>query len=247
MKFDTATTHRIFVNPDLRAGAIVNVEREQANYLFNVLRLQAGSIVNVFNGRDGEWHAALEGSFKKAATLKILHQTRQQTLNPDIHYYFAPLKSARLDYLMQKGVEMGASHLGPVITRRTQAARFNMARARANIIEAAEQCEILALPTLSEPVKFERLLADWQPERGLVFCDEDAPLADPVAALGHIKRGAPCAVIIGPEGGFDAAERAALAQVPNVVRLSLGPRILRADTAAVAALTVLQITVGDMY
>lgn len=247
MKQETATTHRIFVETDLHAGAIASVEREQANYLFNVLRLQSGSIINVFNGRDGEWHAALEGSFKKAPALKILQQTRQQTRNPDIHYYFAPLKSARLDYLMQKGVEMGASHLGPVITRRTQAARFNTERARANMIEAAEQCEILALPTLSEPVKFERLLADWPHERILVFCDEEAPSSDPIAALGHIKRGTPCAVIIGPEGGFDAAERAALVQLPNVVRLSLGPRILRADTAAVAALTLLQITVGDMY
>ncbi len=247
MSQDTASPYRIFVEQSLQTDALLSLERTPANYLFNVLRLHEGDVVHVFNGRDGEWTAKLTGTFKRSPALKTLEQTRVQSYNPDIHYYFAPLKSARLDYLMQKGVEMGAAHIGPVITRRTQAARFNMERARANMIEAAEQCEILAIPTLGEPIKFEKWIATWPEDRVLIFCDEEAPVKNPIEALSGAQRGTPYGVIIGPEGGFDASERAALLALPRVVRISLGPRILRADTAAVAALMLLQITVGDMY
>ena len=161
---------------------------------------------------------------------------------------FAPLKHARLDYMVQKAVEMGASVLAPAITRRTQVARINDARMRANVIEAAEQCGILNVPAVAAARPLTAVLADWPAERLLAFCDEDADVRDPVAALagaGGADRATPLAVLIGPEGGFDAGEREALLRLPRVVRLSLGPRILRADTAAVAALALMQAVLGD--
>jgi 16S rRNA (uracil1498-N3)-methyltransferase len=166
------------------------------------------------------------------------------------HYWFAPLKHARLDYMVQKAVEMGAARLQPVFTRHTQVQRVNFARMRANAIEAAEQCGILTLPVIAAPLPLERLLADREQTRLLVFCDEDAEVKDPVAALLAARRpggsGAlPLAVLVGPEGGFAESERAALLKLPNTVRLSLGPRILRADTAAVAALTLVGAVLGD--
>ena len=172
-----------------------------------------------------------------------------QTAALDLHYLFAPLKHARLDYMAQKAVEMGASRLQPVITRHAQVARVNLERLRANAIEAAEQCGILTLPEIGAPLTLERMLAARDPARLLVFCDEDAEVKDPVAALRRRaparRRGVPLAVLIGPEGGFAADERAALLALPNVVRLSLGPRILRADTAAVAALALVGAVLGD--
>ena len=161
-----------------------------------------------------------------------------------MHYLFALLKAARLDYMVQKAVEMGVSRLQPVFTRHGQAARVNTERMRANAIEAAEQCGILTLPEISEPVALSRLLAEWDAVRRLVFCDENAETADPIVALAGLPR-SPLAVLIGPEGGFAADERASLMKLPNVVRLSLGPRILRADTAAVAALALVQAVLGD--
>jgi 16S rRNA (uracil1498-N3)-methyltransferase len=169
---------------------------------------------------------------------------REQTPGTDLHYLFAPLKHARLDYMVQKAVEMGVSRLVPVMTRRTQATRVNLDRMRANAVEAAEQCGILNLPTIEDTIKLEKLIGEWPAERRLIFCDEDAPVADPVTALRQIPHG-PLAVIIGPEGGFDPVERELLMRVPLVTRLSLGPRILRGDTAAVAALALIQAVVGD--
>ena len=168
-----------------------------------------------------------------------------QTAPADLHYLFAPLKSARLDYMVQKAVEMGVARLQPVITRHGQVARVNAERMRANAIEAAEQCGILSLPEIAAPVALPRLLAERDPARWLVFCDEDAEVANPAAALAAVRPHAPLAVLIGPEGGFAEDERAALLKLPNVVRLALGPRILRADTAAVAALTLVQAVLGD--
>jgi 16S rRNA (uracil1498-N3)-methyltransferase len=235
---------RLYVEAPLDGGAVVPLAAAQQHYLTHVLRLKAGARVLIFNGRDGEWEAALEGQ-KRAAALRVTAKTREQTAPTDLHYLFAPLKAARLDYMVQKAVEMGAARLQPVLTRHSQVARVNVARMRANAIEAAEQCGILNLPQIDEAAPLLRALAARAPGRYLVFCDEDAELGDPLAALSRVPPRSPLAVLIGPEGGFAEDERAALLKLPNVVRLPLGPRILRADTAAVAALALVGAVVGD--
>ena len=240
------TAQRLFVDAPLAEGARITLSREQANYLLNVLRLAAGDSVIIFNGIDGEWRAVLADTGRKAASLDVTQALRAQEAGPDIHYLFAPLKHARLDYMVQKAVEMGASRLRPVLTRRTQAQRVNLERMRANVIEAAEQCGILTIADIEEPLTLEKALAQWPQDLLLVFCDEDAPMADPVAALRHrAAPGAPIAVLIGPDGGFDPSERALLMRMEQTLAISLGPRILRADTAAVAALALVQAAVGD--
>jgi 16S rRNA (uracil1498-N3)-methyltransferase len=241
---------RLHVDHPLAAGGKVALDAAQTNYLRNVLRLKPGDPVLAFNGRDGEWRVALADGGKRTLLLAIEELSRAQTLPCDLHYWFAPLKHARLDYMVQKAVEMGASRLQPVLTQHGQVARLNLDRMRANTIEAAQQCGILTLPDIAPPLAFERLIAERDRARVLVFCDEDAQRRDPLAALAEARRGAgdrppPLAVLIGPEGGFAAAERAALLGLPNVVRLALGPRILRADTAAVAALALVQSVLGD--
>ena len=237
---------RLYVEPDLHQGKSLPLEKTQQNYLGNVLRLKQGEAVLVFNGRDGEWRATLaEGATRKAMTLVLGERVRAQSNPPDLHYLFAPLKHARLDYMAQKAVEMGAGVMRPILTRRCQVARVNIDRLVANTIEAAEQCGILSLPRIEAPTSLDATLAGWDRRRRLVFCDEDAEVSDALAALGAVKRGAPLALLVGPEGGFDPAERTTLLALPGVVRLSLGPRILRADTAAVAALALVQAIVGD--
>lgn len=243
-RIDFAST-RLFLDLPFVPGAPLRPNRDQSHYLANVLRLGPGRDILVFNGRDGEWRARLGGT-KSAATLDLVGKVRPQPAPGRLHYCFAPLKHARLDYVVQKAVEMGASALRPVLTRRTQAARVNLDRMRANVIEAAEQCGVLAVPDVEEPVRLEDFLAAWPDDGLLVFCDEDAEVTDPLAALRSAPAsGAGIAVVIGPEGGFDDAERAALLSKPRHVRLSLGPRILRADTAAVAALALVQAVLGD--
>lgn len=243
------TTRRLFVNAPLAKDARVELDRSQAHYLCNVLRLQDGAELLAFNGKDGEWRVALSLQGRRSSALLAKNMTRPQVPAADLHYFFAPLKQARLDYLVQKAVEMGAGRLAPVWTRHTHSERINEARIRANIIEAAEQCGILAVPDLVPAKRLEAVLADWPRERLLIFCDEDAETRDPVAALQaerEKRKGVPAlAVMIGPEGGFDPAERAALLAQPFTLRLSLGPRILRADTAAVAALALVQAVLGD--
>ncbi len=236
---------RLFVDAALAPGASVALERDQSNYLGNVLRLAAGDGILVFNGRDGEWQAAIAGR-KRPETLAITGQTRPQDRLPDLAYVFAPLKHARLDYMVQKAVEMGASRLQPVLTRFTQVARVNGERMRANVIEAAEQCGILSLAEVAGPLPLERYLAGRDAERLLIFCDEAAETANPLAALsGALATSRGIDVLIGPEGGFADEERAVLLRQPRIVRLSLGPRILRADTAGVAALALVQAALGD--
>lgn len=235
---------RLFVDAAFAPDARVPLDRAQANYLGNVLRLTAGSPILVFNGRDGEWRAAIGGG-KRPDHLVILHQTRPQDRLPDLVYVFAPLKHARLDYMVQKAVEMGAASLQPVLTRHTQVNRINSERMRANAVEAAEQCGILSVAAVNEPLTLERYLGQRVPQRLLVFCDEAAELAAPVETLTRAKAMDGIDVLIGPEGGFADEERTALLRQPNILRLSLGPRILRADTAAVAALTLVQATLGD--
>ncbi len=236
---------RLFVDAPLGSGHSVALERDQSNYLGNVLRLSAGATILVFNGRDGEWQASIEGR-KRPDQLGILSQTRPQDRLSDLTYAFAPLKHARLDYMVQKAVEMGASILQPVLTRHTQVSRVNGERMRANVIEAAEQCGILSLAEIADPVSLERFLAQRDPQRLLVFCDEAADVANPLQALQAgraVSQGTD--VLIGPEGGFADEERAILLRQPQILRLSLGPRILRADTAAVAALALVQAAIGD--
>jgi 16S rRNA (uracil1498-N3)-methyltransferase len=234
---------RLFVEAPLAPGADVALDPAQAHYVGNVLRLATGARVLVFNGRDGEWSAVLT-VLRRGAALAVDAMTRAQTEAADLHYLFVPLKAARLDYMVQKAVEMGASRLQPVLTRHGQVARVNVARMRANAIEAAEQCGILTLPDVGEPLALMQLIAGWDSRRRIIFCDENAEVGSPVAALGGLVRG-PLAVLIGPEGGFAEDERASLLKLPNVIRLSLGPRILRADTAAVAALALVQAVIGD--
>jgi 16S rRNA (uracil1498-N3)-methyltransferase len=240
---------RLYLDAPLAPGASVALDKAQANYLINVLRLKPDDTVLVFNTRDGEWQAKLAAAGKRTSALAVLAQTRMQTAPSDLHYLFAPLKHARLDYMMQKAVEMGASRLQPVMTRHAQVGRVNLDRMRANAIEAAEQCGILTLPDIAAPVTLDAMIAGWDPARLLVFCDEDAEVGDPVAALAAARPGerAALAVLVGPEGGFAADERAALLELPKVIRLALGPRILRADTAAVAALTLVQAMLGDWH
>ena len=177
---------RLFIDAPLRDGEKVALDRGQANYLLNVLRLKAGETVLVFNGRDGEWRAEVSVEGRKAADLLCRERIREQDRAPDIVYAFAPLKHARLDYMVQKAVEMGAGVLQPVLTRRTQATRVNLERMRSNAVEAAEQCGILSIPEVREEKNLERFLKDLEPERLVVFCDEDAPVSNPVEALAKL-------------------------------------------------------------
>jgi 16S rRNA (uracil1498-N3)-methyltransferase len=238
------TSERLYVDAALSAGGRVALTENQAHYLVNVLRLAAGTRVIVFNGRDGEWQAELTDIKKRGATLVLEHQTRPQSDGPDIDYLFAPLKRSRLDYMVQKAVEMGVARLRPILTQRTIAERVNLDRMRANAIEAAEQCGVLRIPDVLEPVKFESTLASWDATRTLIFCDEAAVTKNPLEALGNIASGR-LALLIGPEGGFDARERAALLSKSFVRPISLGPRVMRADTAAVAALALVNACLGD--
>jgi 16S rRNA (uracil1498-N3)-methyltransferase len=236
---------RLFVDAALAPSETVALERDQSNYLGNVLRLAAGDTILVFNGRDGEWQASIAGR-KRPDSLTIMARTRPQDRLPDLAYIFAPLKHARLDYMVQKAVEMGASSLQPVLTRFTQVSRVNGERMRANVIEAAEQCGILSLAVVAEPVTFDRYLAGRDEQRLLVFCDEAAESENPVQALrGEATAANGIDILIGPEGGFAEEERAVLLRQKRTLRLSLGPRILRADTAAVAALALVQAVLGD--
>ena len=243
-------TPRLYVDTPLASGTAVTLAASQAHYLLHVLRLKAGEPVLLFNGREGEWRARLVSPGKRTVSLTVEERTREQTAPVDLHFWFAPLKHSRLDYMAQKAVEMGASRLQPVITRHTQVARVNLDRMRANAIEAAEQCGILTLPDIGAPLSLEQAVAKREAGRLLIFCDEDAEVANPVAALQGARKHqgtgqVPLALLVGPEGGFAQEERAALLRAPTVLRLALGPRILRGDTAAVAALALVQAVLGD--
>jgi 16S rRNA (uracil1498-N3)-methyltransferase len=243
-------TPRLYVDAPLVEAANVALDEAQVNHMVHVIRLKSGDSVLVFNGRDGEWRATLTGTGRRGFGLAVGSRTRPQGRTLDLHYLFAPLKHARQDYMVQKAVELGVSRLQPVITRHVQVTRVNLDRMRANAIEAAQQCGILTLPEIGPPQRFDQMIAERDPGRLLVFCDEDAEVMDPVAALSARRPANPAdtialAVLIGPEGGFAAEERVALSGLSNAVRLSLGPRILRADTAAVAALALVGAVLGD--
>jgi 16S rRNA (uracil1498-N3)-methyltransferase len=243
---DFAAT-RLFLRAPLADGALVDLDPKQANYLVNVLRLPAGAAIRVFNGRDGEWQATLTAEGRKAHALVIGDETRPQPPAPDLHYLFAPLKQARLDYMVGKAVEMGVGRLLPVLTQHGQVARLNRERMQANAVEAAEQCGILSIPAIDEPVPLRTLIDGWaagEGSRRIVFCDEGDGTSDPLKILSALEP-SPLAVLIGPEGGFSAAERDMLRGQSFVTAIPLGPRIIRADTAAVAALALVQATLGD--
>jgi 16S rRNA (uracil1498-N3)-methyltransferase len=239
------TSQRLFVATALSPGARITCTPDQANYLRNVLRLEAGAALLVFNGSDGEWRARIMEAGKRGCVLEAETRLRAQEAGPDIDYVFAPLKRARLDYMVQKATELGAARLVPVLTRHTIAERVNLERMRANAIEAAEQCGILRVPDVLEPRKLAPLLEGWDATRRLVFCDERASVQSPLAALSVLTPGGPLAVLIGPEGGFTEEERDALLTKPFTLPISLGPRVMRADTAAVAALSLVNAVLGD--
>lgn len=235
---------RLFVDEVLRPGSNVICTPQQANYLGNVLRLGLGEKLLVFNGRDGEWLAEITGMKRGACSLTAREQARPQSEGPDIHYLFAPLKKARLDYMVQKATEMGVAAFRPVMTRRTNAERVNVERIRANAVEAAEQCGVLRVPEVFAPQKLSEALRGWDDARALIFADEAAPIVSPLAALATVPQG-PLALLVGPEGGFDPAEREMLLRLPFVHAVPLGPRVMRADTAAVAALALMNAVLGD--
>jgi 16S rRNA (uracil1498-N3)-methyltransferase len=238
---------RLYVEPSLGKGEVVNLGKEQGNYLLNVLRLKPGDSVVLFNGRDGAWLGRLAEAGRKEARLEIVEQAAAQTEKSDLWFGFAPLKVGRLEYLVQKATEMGAGVIQPVITQFTQVRNLRPDKLRAWALEAAEQCEVLSLPEIAPETGLEALLRNWPETQGLrhlVFADESAPSGTPVERLATLA-GKRIGVLIGPEGGFSDAERALLLQQDFVLPISLGPRILRADTAAVAALTLVQSSIGD--
>ena len=238
---------RLFVANDLRPHGKLTLGHDQTSYLLSVLRMKAGDSVILFNGSDGAWLARIADPHRKGVTLELVEQTAQQTPPSDLWFGFAPLKTGRLDYLVQKATEMGAGTIQPVITRYTQVSKLRADKLAANIVEAAEQCEVLTVPMLGEEIALADLLRDWQQVHGLrrlAFCDEVAPSASPLQMLSRLE-GLPIGLLIGPEGGFSEEERQLLLAQPFVLPVSLGPRILRADTAAVAALALVQATIGD--
>jgi 16S rRNA (uracil1498-N3)-methyltransferase len=235
---------RLYVSADLGASMAVGLDEGQSHYLLHVLRAKAGNRVLVFNGRDGEWLAEITQTGKRGVTATCLKQTEPQAEVPDIWLAFAPVKKTPSDYLVQKATELGVSVLLPVFTRRTIVSRVNEERMTANAIEAAEQSGRLNVPEIREALPLEKLLSAWPKERRLFFCDEGGD-AMAMTQAARESRGGPTAILTGPEGGFDPAERAMLRALPFVTPVTLGPRILRADTAALAALSIWQSVAGD--
>ncbi|TCT38840.1 16S rRNA (uracil(1498)-N(3))-methyltransferase [Martelella mediterranea] len=237
---------RLFVEAQLKGDEDLPASKDQFHYLAHVLRAEQGSDVLLFNGRDGEWLAEVDFPTRKKITLKIKEQVRPQPAPCDLHYLFAPLKVGRMDYMVQKAVEMGAGVIQPVMTQHVQGKINNYERLAANITEAAEQCGVLAVPELRQGEKLNEILDSWPADRALIFCDEAAETQNPLKALKPV-RSEKLALIIGPEGGFSDEERALLRSKDFVTPIPLGPRILRADTAAVAAMAVIQAAIGDWY
>jgi len=235
---------RLFVDFDLATGIVVALDGDRAHFLRNVLRLKPGDRIALFNGRDGEWSSEIAELGKRAAALEVGDLVRGKATEADIWLAFAPIKRARIDFVAEKATELGASVLWPVFTRYTSMDRVNVERLRANAIEAAEQCGRLTVPEVREPVRFEEMLDRWPAERRLICCDETGAGAPIIDAVGDLPRG-PAGLLIGPEGGLAKEELDRLDKTPNVCRVGLGPRILRAETAALAALACWQAAVGD--
>ena len=235
-----ASLPRLFIDQPLSEGLELKLDGAQANYLGAVLRLAEGAQVALFDDRSGEWIASITEAGKRRLTLRIDQHARPREAVPDLWLLFAPVKRGRVDWLVEKATELGVARLVPVTTRRTIVDRLNIDRLKAHAIEAAEQCERTALPSFAEPVKLDALLRDWPAGRALIFADEEggAPLQSVVAP-------GPAAILIGPEGGFTAEERESIRAMPEAKAVSLGPRILRADTAALAATSLWMAKAGD--
>lgn len=235
-----ASLTRLFVDQPLTAGLTLAIDGGQAHYLGAVMRLKAGDSIALFDDVSGEWRAVIEAVGKRAVSVRVEERTREREAVPDLWLLAAPIKKGRIDWIAEKACELGVARLRPVITQRTIVDRLNLDRLRAHMIEAAEQCERTALPRLDEPVKLAAQLKDWPAERTLLFADEEGgmPMAD-------VARPGPTAILIGPEGGFTMEERAAIKALPQAVGVSLGPRILRADTAMAAAISVWMALAGD--
>ena len=240
----TKTKCRLHVAADLARGAVIDADADQAHYLRSVLRSEPGDRVIVFNGRDGEWSATIGSLSKNNARLAVTDRLRPQTVSPDVTLCFAPLKKAALDTLVVKAAELGASRLIPVFTDHTDVTRINTERVAANLREAAEQCERLDVPVIDEGIRLDRLLRDWPPDRPILACAARRG-APPISAVAG-NLGAPAAILVGPEGGFAQRELDLLAELPFVHSVGLGPRILRAETAAITALACWQAAAGDL-
>ncbi|NIZ62641.1 16S rRNA (uracil(1498)-N(3))-methyltransferase [Sedimentitalea sp. CY04] len=235
---------RLYVEHPLGAGQSLPLDRDQAHYLFGVMRLSAGSQVLLFNGTDGEWLADVTEAKKRAGVLTSVEQTKPLQMPPDLWLLFAPIKKARTDFIVEKAAEMGAAKILPVQTEFTNSERIRQDRLQAHAVEAAEQCGGTYVPEVGELQKLGRLLDHWPEDRQLMFCDE-AEVGNALALAAADKSDAPWAILIGPEGGFSPSERKRLHALPYSHVVSLGPRILRADTAAVAAMTLWQQALGD--
>jgi 16S rRNA (uracil1498-N3)-methyltransferase len=238
-------TQRLYLAVKLEERAEHALAQDQAHYVRDVMRLKPGDPLRLFNEDDGEWLAYLGQVTRKAVSVRLEKKLADASPPPDIDFIFAPLKHARLDYLVQKATELGARRLRPVITRRTIVERVNLERMRANAVEAAEQCNLVFVPDVAEPQKLDRLLAGWDKGRALIYCDEGAEGQDTLAVLKGLRL--PAALLVGPEGGFTPEEKAGLTRLPFVTAISLGPRIMRADTAGTAALALVQATLGDWH
>ncbi|OBY28782.1 16S rRNA (uracil(1498)-N(3))-methyltransferase [Leisingera sp. JC1] len=235
---------RLYVEHPLGAGQSLPLDRDQAHYLFGVMRLAAGAHVALFNGKDGEWLAEVAEAGKRGGTLVCQEQTKPLQLPPDLWLMFAPIKKARTDFIVEKAAEMGAARILPIQTEFTNSERIRQDRLQAHAVEAAEQCGGTYVPEVSDLQKLSRLLDQWPVGRQLMFCDE-AEVGNALQLAAETQKDAPWAILIGPEGGFSEAERKRLHALPQSHVVSLGPRILRADTAAVAAMTLWQQALGD--
>lgn len=235
---------RLFTQHALEKACLIDLGVKPSHYLANVLLMKPGAEVVLFNGRDGEWCARISAIERNAVQVECIEQIGPQTQPGNLHYLFAPLETAQLDCLAQKATEMGVNRLTPVLTAFTVARRLDLARLTANTIEAAEQCDLMSIPTVEEMQSLEMVLDKWPQDCALIYCDEAAPITSPLKALEAVPKG-PLAVLTGPEGGFSKEERSLIAKQPFVTAISLGPRIMRADTAAIAALGLIQASLGD--
>ncbi len=239
---------RLFVNCDLPGSGTIVLNKEQSHYLVSVMRVKVGEPVTVFNGRGGEWQANVNDAQKKAVRLTLESQSRLQDKEPDLWLAFAPIKKGRLDFMVEKATEMGASQLIPMMTQYTNVDRMKEERLRANVLEAAEQCDRLHVPLVADMIKLEDMMKDWPDDRMIMFCDEDMSGRSALEALSTADDKAnpkPWGILIGPEGGFSPSEREMIKAHKNCIIVSLGPRILRADTAAIAAMSLWQTALGD--